>query len=588
MVNANEENESSKRNSISENDVAQSVNAPSTSNMNVGNTVASSGIADNMEESEYEDDGEYEEEDNEEYEDEYEEEEEEVPEEEMVNDGGRALVVVDDDRPNIEEEHKKGKGIVEETNKENAVEENAIKGEDKEKAEEPKNGEELGENSKRKGRRLRNKNKNKAAQKVSATVPTNGDKPESSTKKNASKRVESMGMVFMCSSKTKNDCFRYKILGLPANKKDQVAKIYKGMRLFLFDVDLRLMYGIFKAAGPGGYNIEPKAFKSEFPSQVRFTLLEDCLPVAEEKFRDVLKENYFTRNKFEGLLKAEQVKKLCKLFVGTGKGGPRSRTTIKPRRTGPVETRRVRTNRIGPVETRRVRTDRTGPVEIRQVRTDRTGPVETRRVRIDESRRNRAADDLHASRDRKKRKRRPRVEEQHPLSPSGREKRRYTDYKRSPVLYDREPPVPRYLPPLPPPSIASPVRSYSYERPLDLHPYIRDHVPDPRSYRVLEIDPRHHDELLRRDLDRTRDRDRDQYYVYSREAPVYREPLYNAPPPEYHLVSREYHHPVVHQAEYRFPEVSRVPSYRDVGREADYRSSAALPEYRSHRTHYRY
>lgn len=77
-----------------------------------------------------------------------------------------------------------------------------------------------------------------------------------------------MGMVFMCSSKTKTDCFRYKILGLPANKQDQVAKIYKGMRLFLFDVDLRLMYGIFKAAGPGGYNIEPKAFKSEFPCQV--------------------------------------------------------------------------------------------------------------------------------------------------------------------------------------------------------------------------------------------------------------------------------------------------------------------------------
>lgn len=72
----------------------------------------------------------------------------------------------------------------------------------------------------------------------------------------------------MCSSKTKTDCFRYKILGLPANKQDQVAKIYKGMRFFLFDVDLRLMYGIFKAAGPGGYNIEPKAFKNEFPSQV--------------------------------------------------------------------------------------------------------------------------------------------------------------------------------------------------------------------------------------------------------------------------------------------------------------------------------
>lgn len=36
-------------------------------------------------------------------------------------------------------------------------------------------------------------------------------------------------------------------------------------------------------------------------------MLDDCLPVAEEKFKDVLKENYYTRSKFEGLLKADQV-----------------------------------------------------------------------------------------------------------------------------------------------------------------------------------------------------------------------------------------------------------------------------------------
>ncbi|KAJ9543615.1 hypothetical protein OSB04_023322 [Centaurea solstitialis] len=578
MVDADEKDESSKQNSISENEAAQLVNAPSTSNTEFGNTVVASGVTDGMEKYEDEDDvddEEYEEEeDNEDYEDEYEEDEDEEEEpledgeEEMVNDAEKAMAVVNDAQLNIEEDNKKGKGLVEEIKKEDAVKEDTNKGEgkDKGKTEEPKNGEELGENSKKKGRKLKNKSRNKAAPKVSATVPANGDKPESSKKKNASKRVESMGMVFMCSSKTKTDCFRYKILGLPANKKDQVAKIYKGMRLFLFDVDLRLMYGIFKAAGPGGYNIEPKAFKSEFPSQVRFTLLEDCLPVAEEKFRDVLKENYYTRNKFEGQLKAEQVKNLCKLFVGTGKGGPRSRTAIKSRRTVPVE---------------------------------------PRRARPDETRRNRAADDAQASRDRKKRKRRPREEERRPRSPPGREKRRYTDYNRSPVFYDREPPpVPRYLPPLPPhPAMASPVRSYSYERPLDLHPYIRDRdrVPEPRAYRVLDVEPRHHDEILSRDVDRTRDwdrdrdrerdRDRDPYYIYSREPPpVYREPLYTAPPPpEYHIVSREYHHPVVRQAEYRFPDGSRVPSYRDVGPVADYRSSAATPpDYRSHRTHYRY
>lgn len=122
----------------------------------------------------------------------------------------------------------------------------------------------LGQSSKGRGRKPMRNKKKKVAGKTSEMVVVDGDKPESSSKK----MVESMGMVFMCNSKTKADCFRYKILGLPAGKKDQVAKIYKGMRLFLYDVDLRLMYGVFKATGAGGYNIEPKAFKSKFPSQV--------------------------------------------------------------------------------------------------------------------------------------------------------------------------------------------------------------------------------------------------------------------------------------------------------------------------------
>lgn len=103
---------------------------------------------------------------------------------------------------------------------------------------------------------------------VKTVVSKIEDKPEPSKGKKNSKKVESMGMIFMCTSQTKKDCYRYKLLGLPAGKKELVEKIYKGMRLFLFDLDLRLLYGIYKAAAPGGTNIEPKAFKSAFPSQV--------------------------------------------------------------------------------------------------------------------------------------------------------------------------------------------------------------------------------------------------------------------------------------------------------------------------------
>ncbi|KAM7259104.1 hypothetical protein ACFE04_014845 [Oxalis oulophora] len=144
---------------------------------------------------------------------------------------------------------------------------------------------------------------------------------ESSRKNNT--KADTIGMIFMCSSKTKSDCYQYKVFGLPAAKKDIVLKIYKGMRLFLFDFDLKLLYGIYKAAEPGGYNIEPKAFKSAFPSQVRFEIHKDCLPVAEEKFKSVIKENYYSNNKFNCQLTSDQVKNLCKLFEA-GVQGPKS------------------------------------------------------------------------------------------------------------------------------------------------------------------------------------------------------------------------------------------------------------------------
>ncbi|PIN24389.1 hypothetical protein CDL12_02922 [Handroanthus impetiginosus] len=180
------------------------------------------------------------------------------------------------------------------------------------------------------------------------------DKPESSRKRKVKKRVESMGMIFMCSSKTKNDCYQYRVFGLPESKKNIVKKIYTGMRLFLYDVDLKLMYGIYKAAGSGGYNIEPKAFKSQFPSQVRFTVLEDCLPLAEERFKKFIKENYFTKTKFDCQLNSEQVKKLCKLFVDSSKGHLPKKLGRRRKAEKHQPVRQERTIRRRPLEEKRL------------------------------------------------------------------------------------------------------------------------------------------------------------------------------------------------------------------------------------------
>lgn len=242
------------------------------------------------------------------------------------------------------------------------------------------------------------------------------------------------------------------------------------------------------------------------------------------------------------------MKKLCRLLLETVRGGRRSKYSGRRRR-------------------------------IR--------PIESRRSRRDESPRRRTGD-RHRSRSREKRRRLARDEErrprspprERPRSPPPREIRRYPDYDHTPVLYDREPLVPRYLPPQPA-AMGSPVRLYTYERqPLDIPAYVRDHLREPHTYRVVDLD--RNGEL---------DRVRDPYLAYSREppAPVYRDAVYTVPQ-EYHLVSREYQHPSA-VPEYRISGGSRVPSYRDVEVATDYRSSAAalpaLPEYRS-RTHYRY
>eukprot|EP00249_Psilotum_nudum_P018425 c26797_g1_i2 orf=131-1447(+) len=126
------------------------------------------------------------------------------------------------------------------------------------------------------------------------------------------------GLIFMCNSATKQDCFKYRVFGLPQARKELVEKISPGMKLFLFDSESKLLYGVYLATSRGGLNLEPQAFvkvdKRGFPAQVRFRIQRECLPLTEDVFKPAIKENYIDRNKFKFELNAEQVKKLTQLF----------------------------------------------------------------------------------------------------------------------------------------------------------------------------------------------------------------------------------------------------------------------------------
>ncbi|XP_073143210.1 uncharacterized protein [Henckelia pumila] len=121
------------------------------------------------------------------------------------------------------------------------------------------------------------------------------------------------GFIFMCSSSTKSDCYQYRVFGLPMGKMAAVEKIKPGAKLFLFDFELKLLYGIYEATSTGQLNMEPAAFGGKFPVQVKFRIFKECLPLHESSLKHVIRENY-RGSKFDQELNGHQVSKLLSSF----------------------------------------------------------------------------------------------------------------------------------------------------------------------------------------------------------------------------------------------------------------------------------
>ncbi|KAM5571517.1 hypothetical protein ABKV19_011887 [Rosa sericea] len=123
------------------------------------------------------------------------------------------------------------------------------------------------------------------------------------------------GYIFMCNGRTKPECYMYRVFGLPAGRREVIEKIKPGMKLFLFDYDVKYLYGVYEATTAGKLNWDTAAFGGNFPAQVRFHIYKECLPLPESCFKHAIRDNYQTGSKkFNPILSSQQVSHLLSMF----------------------------------------------------------------------------------------------------------------------------------------------------------------------------------------------------------------------------------------------------------------------------------
>ncbi|XP_049374822.1 uncharacterized protein LOC125839888 [Solanum verrucosum] len=112
------------------------------------------------------------------------------------------------------------------------------------------------------------------------------------------------GVIFGCKNTTIRECLEKQLVGLPSAHFIYVKNVNPGLPVFLFNYDDKKLHGIFEAASSGQMLINPYAWKKDgdertrFPAQVQIRVRLHCVPLQEDMFRPIIKDNYFKQHHF--------------------------------------------------------------------------------------------------------------------------------------------------------------------------------------------------------------------------------------------------------------------------------------------------
>ncbi|MCO5547989.1 hypothetical protein L7F22_001445 [Adiantum nelumboides] len=98
------------------------------------------------------------------------------------------------------------------------------------------------------------------------------------------------GYIFLCRDETQPEHIHEDVFGLPVcDQMALVQKVKKGMTIFLFNNQRKVLHGIYEATSDGGMTLVIEALGSSYTTgQVRISQIRQCPPLTEEEFKHVL------------------------------------------------------------------------------------------------------------------------------------------------------------------------------------------------------------------------------------------------------------------------------------------------------------